>query len=139
MQSVVIVDPLPTTVAMCVPRRVPAANAGAFDESASPVPTGLAFNYATNVSYSTDGTTFGYTPVPDANGFDAAITAVRIAPTRLAAPTAAGSPTFRLRYDARPKWSRVAAVLRGPAILLRWRPTCKSPSFPSRRLARTAR
>ena len=70
-----------------------------FDDSTSPVPTALTFNYATNVTYSTDGTTFGYTPVPDANGFDAAIRAVRIAPGgAMAAPTGAGNPLFRLRY-----------------------------------------
>ncbi len=98
--SVAVVDTLPTTLSMCVT----AACAGGatpvrFDDSTSPVPTALTFNYATNVSYSTDGTTFGYTPVPDANGFDAAIRAVRIAPSgAMAAPTGAGNPVFRLRY-----------------------------------------
>ncbi len=99
--TVVIVDALPTSVSMCV---TPACTGGGapvrFDEAMSPVPTQLTFNYATNVAYSTDGTTFGYTPVPDANGFDAAIRAVRVAPSgAMAAPTAAGNPTFRLRYD----------------------------------------
>ena len=80
-----------------------AACAGAtpvrFDDSTSPVPPALTFTYATHVTYSTDGTTFGYTPVPDANGFDAAMRAVRIAPTgAMAAPTGAGNPHFRLRY-----------------------------------------
>jgi hypothetical protein len=98
--SVVIVDALPTTVALCV---TAACSGGAtpvrFDASASPVPPGLTFSYAANVAFSTDGTTFGYTPVPDANGFDAAITAVRIAPGgTMAAPTAAGNPQFTLRY-----------------------------------------
>jgi hypothetical protein len=98
--SVVIVDALPTTVALCV---TAACSGGAtpvrFDASTSPVPPGLTFSYAANVAFSTDGTTFGYTPVPDANGFDAAITAVRIAPGgTMAAPTAAGNPQFTLRY-----------------------------------------
>jgi uncharacterized repeat protein (TIGR01451 family) len=99
--SVVIVDPLPASVSMCVTSACAGGGTPVrFDESTSPLPTGLTFNYATNVSYSTDGTTFGYTPVPDANGFDAAITAVRMAPAgAMAAPTAAGNPTFRLRYD----------------------------------------
>ena len=99
--SVVVIDTLPATLSMCV---ASACSGGGtpvrFDDSASPVPTALTFNYATNVSYSTDGATFGYTPVPDANGFDAAIKAVRIAPTgAMAAPTGAGNPQFRLRYD----------------------------------------
>lgn len=98
--SVVYLNPIPTTLAMCV---TSACSGGGtpvrFDDSTSPVPTALTFNYATNVSYSTDGTTFGYTPVPDANGFDAAIRAVRIAPSgAMAAPTGVGNPLFRLRY-----------------------------------------
>ena len=98
--TVVAVDSLPTTVSMCV---VAACAGGAtavrYDASTSPVPPGLTFTYATNVTYSTDGVTFGYTPVPDANGFDAAVRAVRIAPTgSMAAPTGAGNPQFKLRF-----------------------------------------
>ncbi len=98
--TVVVVDSLPTTVSMCV---VAACAGGAtavrYDASTSPVPPGLTFTYATNVTYSTDGVTFGYSPVPDANGFDAAVRAVRIAPTgSMAAPTGAGNPQFKLRF-----------------------------------------
>jgi uncharacterized repeat protein (TIGR01451 family) len=98
--TVVVVDPLPATVALCVT----VACSGAapplrFDDSASPVPTGLTFTYATNVQYSTDGTTFTYVPAPDVNGFDAAITHVRIAPGgTMSAPGAAGNPQFKLFY-----------------------------------------
>jgi uncharacterized repeat protein (TIGR01451 family) len=98
--SVEVIDALPTTLSICVTSACAGGGAPVrFDDSASPAPTALAFDYATNVSYSTDGTTFGYTPVPDANGFDAAIRAVRIAPTgAMAAPTGAGNPQFHLRY-----------------------------------------
>jgi uncharacterized repeat protein (TIGR01451 family) len=98
--SVVVVDTLPTTLSMCVTSACAAGGTPVrFDDSTSPAPTALTFNYATSVTYSTDGTTFGYTPVPDANGFDAAIRAVRIAPSgSMAAPTGAGNPLFRLRY-----------------------------------------
>jgi uncharacterized repeat protein (TIGR01451 family) len=103
--TVVVVDPLPTTVALCV---TVACSGGAtplrFDDSASPVPTGLTFNYATNVTYSTNGTTFTYVPVPDANGFDAAITHVRVAPGgTMNAPGAGGNPQFKLFYVVRLK------------------------------------
>ena len=99
--SVVVIDTLPTTLSMCVTSACAGGGTPVrFDDSTSPVPTALTFNYATNVTYSSDGTTFAYTPVPDANGFDAAIKAVRIAPSgAMAAPTGAGNPTFRLRYD----------------------------------------
>ena len=99
--SVVVIDTLPSTVSMCVTSACAGGSTPVrFDETTSPVPTALTFNYATSVSYSTDGTTFGYTPVPDANGFDAAIKAVRVAPSgAMAAPTGAGNPLFALRYD----------------------------------------
>ena len=103
--SVVIVDPLPAEVALCVL----SACAGSvdplrFDDSASPVPTGLTFNYATNVTYSTDGVAFMHIPVPDASGFDAAITHVRIAPGgAMNAPGVPGNPEFKLLYVVRLK------------------------------------
>ena len=75
-----------------------------FDDSASPSPTGLSFNYASNVTYSTNGVSYSYVPVPDANGFDAAITHVRIAPTGpMNAPGGGGSPQFQLRFVVRLK------------------------------------
>jgi len=39
-----------------------------YDESASPILTGLTYNYASNVSYSVDGVDFTYSPVPDGEG-----------------------------------------------------------------------
>jgi len=99
--SVVVIDSLPSNVAMCVTSACAGGSAPVrYDASTSPVPPGLSFAYASNVTYSTDGTTFNYTPVPDANGFDAAIRAVRVAPTgTMAAPTAAGDPRFTLKFD----------------------------------------
>ncbi|HEY6599259.1 MAG TPA: choice-of-anchor X domain-containing protein, partial [Pseudomonadales bacterium] len=100
--TVVVVDTLPTTVSMCVIAACSGATAVRYDASTSPVPPGLTFTYASHVTYSNNGTTFGYTPVPDANGFDAAVRAVRIAPTgAMAAPTGAGNPHFRLRFVVR--------------------------------------
>jgi len=96
---------VPAAAAMCV--TVACAGAPApvqFDDSASPTPTGLSFNYANNVTYSTNGVSFTYVPVPDANGFDAAITHVRIAPTgAMNAPGVGGNPQFQLRFVVRLK------------------------------------
>jgi uncharacterized repeat protein (TIGR01451 family) len=100
--TVVVLDPLPTTVALCVTVACSgAATPLRFDDSTSPVPTGLTFNYATNVTYSTNGTSFTYVPQPDANGFDPAITHVRIAPDGTMSAPGAGNPLFRLIYVVR--------------------------------------
>jgi uncharacterized repeat protein (TIGR01451 family) len=103
--TVVLVDPLPATVALCVTSAC--AGGGVplrFDDSASPVPTGLSFVYATHVTYSTDGVAFVYVPSPDPDGFDAAITHVRIAPAGpMNAPGPGGNPLFELRYVVRLK------------------------------------
>jgi hypothetical protein len=65
--------------------------------------SGLTFNYATNVSYSSTGPAgpFTYTPVPDANGFDAAVRAVRIAPGGTMNGTGGGNPSFTIQLRVR--------------------------------------
>ncbi len=104
INTVVVVDALPAAVtAMCVTSACAGGSTPVvFDDSASPVPTGLTFVYASHVSYSTDGVSFSYVPVPDAAGFDTAITHVRIAPAGpMSPPTVAGDPSFVLRYVIR--------------------------------------
>ncbi|HSD73634.1 MAG TPA: hypothetical protein VLB75_02625 [Steroidobacteraceae bacterium] len=67
--------------------------------------SGLAFNYAANVSYSNQpggGAPYNYTPVPDASGFDPNVTGFRIAPTGMMNPaTVAGNPSFIVRFRVR--------------------------------------
>jgi hypothetical protein len=67
----------------------------------------LACAYATCVSWTktAGGTTgFGAALAPDAQGFDDAITGIRIRPTgTFAAATSAGQPFFTIRFDARIK------------------------------------
>ncbi|NJN50451.1 MAG: hypothetical protein HC809_00295 [Gammaproteobacteria bacterium] len=102
--TVVIVDALPASAtALCVTAACSgAATPVVFDDTGSAIPTGLTFVYATHVSYSTDGVTFNHVPAPDAAGFDAAITHVRIAPAGpMLPPTVAGDPSFVLRYVVR--------------------------------------
>jgi hypothetical protein len=67
--------------------------------------SGLLFNYAASVSYSSQpggGAPYNYTPVPDADGYDPNVTGFRIAPTGLMLPaTVAGNPSFTIRFRVR--------------------------------------
>jgi len=64
--------------------------------------SGLSYIYAVNVGYSNQpggGAPFNYTPVPDANGFDANVTGFRVAPTGMMnGATVAGNPSFAVRF-----------------------------------------
>ncbi|MBC7983956.1 MAG: DUF11 domain-containing protein [Candidatus Obscuribacterales bacterium] len=67
--------------------------------------SGLSFNYASNVNYSSaggGGAPFTYTPAADANGVDISVTGLRVAPTG-AMPGASGlnQPSFTLRFRVR--------------------------------------
>jgi len=68
--------------------------------------SGLAFT-STNVTWSKavgGGAPFTYTPVPDANGYDALVTGIRIAPTgTMAAATLTSQPSFSIRFRAKVK------------------------------------
>ena len=56
-----------------------------------------------SVAFSNDGgASFSYTPTPDAAGFDSSVTHIRITPEgSMAGATAAGSPSFELRFRLR--------------------------------------
>ncbi|MEZ5552765.1 MAG: hypothetical protein R3E82_17925 [Pseudomonadales bacterium] len=106
--SVILVDEIPATVQMCV---LPACTCVspctpvdpvAYDASASPIPTGLTYSYATHVTYSLDGVDYSYTPVPDGAGFDPAVRYVRVAPAgAMSAPGVPGQAEFTLSYVVR--------------------------------------
>jgi len=106
--SLTLQDEIPAEASLCV---VPACSCAApctpgdpvsFDDSASPVATGLAFDAATDVRFSTDGTDFGYSPVPDAAGFDPAVRFLRVTPSgAMAAPSGTDQPRFDVRYVLR--------------------------------------
>ncbi|MEM7432398.1 MAG: hypothetical protein AAF351_10765 [Pseudomonadota bacterium] len=70
-----------------------------------PNPSGLVLNYASGVTFSNQvggGPPYNYTPVPDGDGFDAAITGVRIVPTGTMNPSAPpNSPSFNVRMSVR--------------------------------------
>jgi uncharacterized repeat protein (TIGR01451 family) len=66
--------------------------------------SGLTFTYANHVSYSSTGVSgpWSYVPVPDANGFDAAVRAVRITPAGVMNGAAgANNPSFTVSFRIR--------------------------------------
>ena len=99
--SVVITDALPDNVALYVEA---AGGDPVVFLDGSPG-SGLSFDYAADVSYSSapgGGPPFSHAPAPDASGFDAAITGIRINPSgALGADSGAGTPAFELRYRVR--------------------------------------
>jgi len=96
--TIIIVDPLPTTVTPYV-----AGTPITFTDGA--VPSGLTYNYATNVRWSQavgGGTPYTYTPVPDGQGFDTLVTGVRVAPSgTMAGATLTSQPSFTISFLAR--------------------------------------
>ena len=64
--------------------------------------SGLSFDPEDALSFSADGSEFDYVPMPDDDGFDPAVRAIRIAPQgQMAAPGAGSEPTFDLLYRVR--------------------------------------
>ena len=67
--------------------------------------SGLSYSY-TSLSSSTDnvafsnngGTTYSYTPTPDANGYDANVTNIRINPQGTFAAAGSGNPSFQVSF-----------------------------------------
>jgi uncharacterized repeat protein (TIGR01451 family) len=95
--TLVMTDAVPANTTLCV-----AASCGGVVQFVDGTPaSGLSFNYATQVSYSTAAAgvaPFDHTASPDANGFDAAITGIRIAPIGAMSAAGAGSPNFSIRF-----------------------------------------
>ena len=99
--SLVVTDPLPVGVALYV-------DTGAGDPitfSDGGTPSGLSYNYATDVTFSNQaggGPPFDYVPTPDVDGFDPAVTGYRIAPTGTMNPSVNGSnPSFTVTLRVR--------------------------------------
>lgn len=99
--SLIVTDALPADVALFV-------DAGGGDPISftnGSTPSGLAYNYASDVSFSNQvggGPPFNYTPVLDANGFDPAITGYRVAPTGIMSAASGGNnPSFNITLRVR--------------------------------------
>jgi uncharacterized repeat protein (TIGR01451 family) len=97
--TTVITDPLPLNTSMYV--STASGDPVAFTCSATPS-CGLTYTYATAVTYSNQaggGAPYNYTPVPDANGYDANVTGLRINPAATFNGTSGPpNPNFTLTY-----------------------------------------
>ena len=65
--------------------------------------SGLTFVYAGNVAYSSVGASgpWTYTPVPDVNGYDANVKAVRVSPGGIMSAAGTGNPSFTIQFRVR--------------------------------------
>jgi uncharacterized repeat protein (TIGR01451 family) len=99
--TLVITDPIPADVAMYV--STSAGNPVVFLNGTTA--SGLAFNYASHVTYSSVGVSgpWGYPPSPDADGFDAAVRAVKITPAGVMSAASGGNPSFTIQFRVRIK------------------------------------
>lgn len=97
--TLVLTDPVPANSSMYV--STVSGNPVEFINGATA--SGLTYNYATNVTYSSTGASgpWTYTPVPDVNGFDPAVRAVRIAPTGVMNAAGGGNPSFTIQFRVR--------------------------------------
>jgi uncharacterized repeat protein (TIGR01451 family) len=96
--TLVITDPVPANTTLYVGGGTPVVFI-----NGSPA-SGLSYNYVTHVSYSSSGAggPWNYTPVPDANGFDAAVRAIRIAPAgSMSAASGGNNPSFTIQFQVR--------------------------------------
>lgn len=98
--TLVVTDEIPPEVALCVTAACYPGGPVVLDTAASPVPPGVSLLL---VEYSDDGgASFGYTPAPDAAGFDGRIDSVRITlGGSLASVAPGGVPSFVLRLATR--------------------------------------
>lgn len=109
LDSITVVDEIPTEVALCVAATCTCVGPSCttfdpvqFDDSTSPITTGLSLDYATQVEYSTDGVSYTYTPIPDADGFDSNVRFVRVTPSgAMSQPSGVNNAEFELTYVVR--------------------------------------
>jgi uncharacterized repeat protein (TIGR01451 family) len=101
--TLVIADPLPSDVELCV---APACGGVLAFTDGSPS-SALSFTYSSNASYSsaiTGGAPYTYTPTSTAEGYDPNIRGIRIAPTgAMAGAASAGATNFSIRFNVRVK------------------------------------
>jgi len=97
--TLVVTDPVPPNSALYV--ATGSGNPVVFLNGATP--SGLTYNFATQVSYSSvgDAGPWTYTPVPDADGFDPAVRALRISPAGTMSAAGSGNPSFTIQFRVR--------------------------------------
>jgi hypothetical protein len=97
--TLVLTDAIPTNTSVYV--STSAGNPIVFANGTTP--SGLTYAYPANVTFSNVGETgpWTYTPVADANGFDAAVRAIRVAPAGTMSAAGAGNPSFTIQFRVR--------------------------------------
>jgi uncharacterized repeat protein (TIGR01451 family) len=104
--TLVITDPVPANTRLCVSTTC-TGGADPVEFVDGTPSSALTYTYASHVSYSNQvggGAPYTYTPTPDANGYDANVTGVRIAPAGTMAPsTGAPHPSFTFRFRVQVK------------------------------------
>lgn len=104
-------DPLPTEVELFVGTGTgPGVTLQGFVFSSSTTPaSGLTCTFGARnngsdcIDFSSDGTSFGYTPVPNADGFDPAIRAIQFRPSGVFNPSGGGNPWAEFQFRVRVK------------------------------------
>lgn len=98
--TLVVTDVIPSELSLCVTSACFAGGPVILDTSGSPVPAGVTLG---SVEYSDDGgATYTYVPVPDVDGFDSVVDAIRVTLNGTFASIApAGAPSFELQMAAR--------------------------------------
>jgi uncharacterized repeat protein (TIGR01451 family) len=107
--SIIVTDPTPTNLALFV-NNLPSTSAPVLFQQGGTSST-LTFTY-TSLSSSTDdvdfssngGSTWTYTPAPDASGFDSAVTNIRIRPKGTMAASSSFSLTIRYKVELTAPW-----------------------------------
>lgn len=98
--SLVFTDEINSNLSLCVDTSCQSGGAVVLDTTGSPVPPGVSIG---TVEYSDNGgASYSYVPIPDADGYDGDVDAVRITLAgTLATISASGAPSFQLRLAAR--------------------------------------
>lgn len=107
--TLVVTDPLPANAALFVGDLVgPGSGPVEFIDGPGASSSGLTYTWGgladpgDDVEFSTDGVTWTYVPVPDADGFDAAVRYIRVNPAGIFLGTTTATPTtFDLRFRLR--------------------------------------
>jgi hypothetical protein len=108
--SVAVVQSVPAQSSLYV-RDLGAAGSGPVAFAQGTPPSGLTYTFTSLASATDDvafssngGVSFGYAPTPDASGFDAAVTHIRVTPRGIfAGSTGSGSPSFTISYRVKVK------------------------------------
>ncbi|MCH9696140.1 MAG: hypothetical protein K0U72_16610 [Gammaproteobacteria bacterium] len=99
--SMVITDPIPANTSLYV--STVSGDPVSFVDGA--ISSGLSYSYPADIEFSIQpggGAPYGYTPVPDAQGFDSAITGYRITPGgAMNGDTGSGAPSFNIVFRVR--------------------------------------